>query len=110
MKKKLKALLKQNIVIYFIYSTIFNLIFKVLKIFIKVDNNTIIITSYGGRKYDDSPKVIFEYMKTQKKYDKYKIYWAFEEPEQYKIEGAEKIKIDTPKYFIIALKAKYKIL
>ena len=42
-------------------------------------------------------------MKTQKKYDKYKIYWAFEKPEQYEIEGAEKIKIDTPKYFVIAL-------
>lgn len=107
MKKRLKAMLKQNIVIYFLYSTIFNLFFKILKLFIKVDDSIILMTSYAGRKYDDSPKVIFEYMKTQRKYDKYKIYWAFENPEQYKIEGAEKIKIDTPKYFITALKAKY---
>ena len=46
-------------------------------------------------------------MKTQEKYKKYKIYWAFLNPDEFEIEGAKKVKCDTIKYFIIALKAKY---
>lgn len=107
MKDRLKNILKQNIYIYKMYALFFSFIFNILKIFIKVDNDIILINSFGGKKYDDSPRVIFEYMKTQEKYKKYKIYWAFHNPEQFEVEGAEKIKSDTLKYFIIALKAKY---
>ncbi len=107
MKNKIKNILKQNIVIYKMYAFIFSMLFRILKIFIKVEDDIILINSFGGRKYDDSPKVIFEYMKTQGKYKKYKIYWAFHNPDKFEIEGAEKIKTDTLKYFIIALKAKY---
>ena len=107
MKNRLKNILKQNIYIYKIYTLFFSLIFNILKIFIKVENDVILINSFGGKKYDDSPRVIYEYMKTQEKYKKYKIYWAFGEPEKFNIEGATKIKSDTLRYFIIALKAKY---
>ncbi len=107
MKNKIVYLLKNNSMVYNIYCFIFNIFFRILRIFIKTKNNVILINSYGGKKYDDSPKVIFEYMKTQKKYNKYKIYWAFDNPENFEIEGAEKIKTNTCKYFFIALKAKY---
>ncbi len=107
MKNKLKNLLKQHIYIYKIYSLVLGLILKIFRLFIKVQDDVILINSFGGKKYDDSPRVIFEYMKTQEKYEKYKIYWAFENPERFDIEGATKIKIDTLQYFIIALKAKY---
>lgn len=107
MKNKIVYLLKNNSIVYSIYSFIFNIFFKLLRIFIKTDNNVILINSFGGKKYDDSPKVIFDYMKTRKKYDKYKIYWAFDNPEKFEIEKAEKIKTNSFKYFIIALKAKY---
>lgn len=107
MKEKIKNLLKNNVFIYNIYSFIFNLLLKIFKLFIKIDEEIILINSFGGKKYDDSPRVIFEYMKTQEKYKKYKIYWAFHNPNDFEIEGAIKIKTDTLKYFIIALKAKY---
>lgn len=107
MKNKVKNILKQNIIIYNIYSFVFNLIFKILKLFIRVKDDIILINSFGGNKYDDSTRVIFEYMKKQEKYKKFKIYWAFHNPDDFEIEGAEKIKSDTLKYFIIALKAKY---
>lgn len=105
--KKIVNIVKSNKIIYNIYSFVFNIIFKILKLFIKVQDDIILINSFGGKKYDDSPRVIFEYMLTQKKYDKYKIYWAFDNPEKFNIERAEKIKVNTSKYFIIALKAKY---
>lgn len=107
MRNKIKNLLKNNIYIYNVYTFIFNLLFGFLKIFIKVDDKIILINSFGGKKYDDSPRVIFEYMKTQEKYKKYKIYWAFHNPNNFEVDGAIKIKSDTLKYFIIALKAKY---
>ena len=107
MKNKIVYLLKNSSMVYKIYSFVFNIFFKILRIFIKTENDVILINSFGGKKYDDSPKVIFEYMKTKEKYDKYKIYWAFDNPEKFEIEKAEKIKTNSLKYFIIALKAKY---
>ena len=83
MKNIIASILKNNRIVYSIYSSVFNIIFKFLKIFIKTQNNIILINSFGGKKYDDSPRVIFEYMITQKKYEKYKIYWAFDNPEKF---------------------------
>lgn len=106
-KKKLKIILKQNPIIYKVYSIFFNTMFNILKLFIRVDDKIILINSFGGQKYDDSPRVIYEYMQTQDKYSKYKIYWAFIEPDKFDVPGAIKIKSDTISYFYIALKAKY---
>ena len=106
-KNRIKNILKTNQLAYNIFTCFFDFVFAIMKIFIKVQDNIILINSFGGKKYDDSPRVIFEYMKTQEKYKKYKIYWAFEHPENFEIEGAEKVKSDTLQYFIIALKAKY---
>ena len=107
MKNKLVNILKNNPIINKLYRLTFNFIFSVIRIFIKVKDDIILINSFGGKKYDDSPRVIFEYMKTQEKYKKYKIYWAFHNINNFTVDGAEKIKTDTVKYFIIALKAKY---
>jgi len=107
MRNKMKNIIKNNVIIYEIYKNVFTFIFNVMKIFIKIDEKVILFNSYGGKKYDDSPKVIFEYMISIEKYKTHKIYWAFENPEEFNIVGAEKIKSDTLKYFIIALKAQY---
>lgn len=106
-KNKIKNILKTNKIAYNLFTIFFDCVFGIMRIFIKVQDDIILINSFGGKKYDDSPRVIFEYMKTQEKYKKYKIYWAFENPEKFDIKGAEKVKSDTLKYFIIALKAKY---
>ena len=68
---KIKVILKNNTMVYNIYCGVFNTIFKILKIWIKPQDNIILMNSFGGKKYDDSPRVIFEYMKTQEKYKKY---------------------------------------
>lgn len=105
--KRIINILKSNYTIYNLYSFIMNFVLRFLKIFIKVNDNIILINSFGGKKYDDSPKVIFEYMKTQEKYKKYDIYWAFHNPNDFKIDGANIVKTNSLKYFIIALRAKY---
>ena len=58
---KIKVILKNNTMVYNIYCGVFNTIFKILKIWIKPQDNIILMNSFGGKKYDDSPRVIFEY-------------------------------------------------
>ena len=105
--KKIINLLKTNKIIYFLYSNIFNTILKFFSCFIKTDNRIILFNSFGGKRYDDSPRSIYEYMINQEKYKQYKMYWSFDTPEKFEVTGAKKIKNNSIKYFYIALKAKY---
>ena len=108
MRTLIRNILKSNKIIYNLYFYIFSFFLKTMSLFIKTDDNLILFVSYSGRKYDDSPKVLYQYMKNNTKYNNYKYVWAFEKPEEYtEVPANEKIKIDTLKYYVIALKAKY---
>ena len=107
MKKYVETLLKNNKIIYWCYSTIMNICLKILKIFIKVDEHTILFNSFGGKKYDDSPKAIFEYMIQNHKYDNYKLYWGINDISIIDNPRAIVVKNNSIKYFMVALKAKY---
>lgn len=71
MKSKIKNIIKYNRWIYIMYYFIFNLLIRTFAIFIKTDNNLILINSFAGRKYDDSPKCIYEEMRKDKRIE----YW-----------------------------------
>lgn len=79
---------------------------NLLKLFVKPDDSLILFNSFGGKKYDDSPKEIFELMRKDSRFKDYKFVWAFHEPEKFNIKDAENIKTDTLRYFITALKAR----
>ena len=66
-----------------------------MRLFVKTDEKLILFNSYAGRKYDDSPKAIFDVMKNDPRFEGYKLVWAFHDPEVYDVAGAEKIKTDT---------------
>lgn len=106
MRQRIVNLLKYNRVVYAVYYYLMSFCINVLKLFIRVDDKLILINSFAGRKYDDSPKAIFEQMKRDKRFEGYKIVWAFHEPDKFEVEGAEKIKTDCFKYFATALKAR----
>lgn len=105
MKKKLVILVKYFKFLYRMYYYLFGIIVKILSLFIKPDDTLILINSFGGKKYDDSPKAIYEAMLRDKRFDKYKFVWAFHEPEKFTVERARIIKTDTFTYFATALKA-----
>ena len=107
MKNRIKNIVKKSIIIYNIYFYVFSFLLKILGLFIKTDNNLILFVSYGGKKFDDSPRVVYEYMKNNEKYNNYKYVWAFEKKDKFNLLKDEKVKIDTFKYYKIALKAKY---
>lgn len=81
--------------------------FKAVGHFVKTDDSMILFTSYSGKFYNDSPKKVYEYMLGDPRCRGFHYVWAFREPDKVSVTGnCKKVKIDTWKYFITALKAK----
>lgn len=102
---KLINRVKYNPIIYRIYYYIGNLLIRILSCFIKLDKKLIVFVSFGGRKYDDSPRCIYEKMIEDKRFYDYRLVWAYIEPNKHTEYKGEKVKIDTIRYFKILLKA-----
>lgn len=106
MKSKIKAFVKQSKVIYSLYFYLGTLFLRFWGHFVKVDPDLILFISYGGQKYDDSPRVVYEYLLKHPVYSKYKYIWAFIEPDKFP-QVERKVKVDTFAYYIAAMRAGY---
>lgn len=106
MKQKLANILKYNKVAYAVYYLVMSFCMNVLRLFVKTDDKLILFNSFAGRKYDDSPKAIYEEMRKDPRFTGYRLVWAFHEPDKFRVEGAEKIKTDGFLYFRTALAAR----
>lgn len=104
--EKLKYALKHNAFILNFYRLVMSVVFRLIGVFIRQDDYLILFSSFGGKKYNDSPRVLFEIMRDDERFKRYCFVWAFERPEDFAIEGAQSIKIDTWQYFKTALKAR----
>ena len=78
----------------------------ILKLFVRPDDKLILFISFGGKKYDDSPKAIYERMINDSRFSSYHFVWAFNNPEDFVIPKGDKVKCDTLAYFVTALKAR----
>lgn len=105
-KKKLKAFVKHYQFIYTIYFCVGSFLLRFVGLFVKTDPDLMLFVSYGGQKYDDSPKVFYEYLVRQNGFSDKKMVWAFIDPNQFP-DVQNKVKIDTLSYYITALKAGY---
>ena len=106
MLSRIKTLVKNSKLIYKIYSVCGSGLLQFAGLFVKTDPNLILFTSYGGRKYDDSPRVVYEYLRRNPVSKDHKYVWAFTEPEKYP-EVPDKVRIDTPRFYLTALRAGY---
>lgn len=106
MINRIKSLVKNSKTIYKLYSVGGSALLRMAGLFVKTDPNLILFTSYGGRKYDDSPRVVYEYMLKNPVSADHKYVWAFVEPEKYP-DVPNKIRIDTPRFYLTALRAGY---
>lgn len=97
---------KYSKTIYSLYSWAGSIVVNVVKWFVKKDNHLIVFVSFGGRRFDDSPRAIYEQMLQDERFNAYRLVWAFINPESYSLKRGEKIKIDTLKYYKILLQAK----
>lgn len=105
-KKRIEYTLKHNMCIQYLYKHCMSTLFKIVGLFIRTDDSLVLLNSFGGKKYNDSPKVLFETMLHDNRFRNFHFVWAFEEPEKYRIPNAQSIKIDSWEYFKTALKAK----
>lgn len=105
-KRDLINKVKYSKILYNIYFYLGSLALKLLALFVKQDSKLIVFSSFGGRKYDDSPRAIFETMLQDQRFKDYKFVWALGEPEKFSIPDATVVKCDTLKYYLTILRAK----
>lgn len=105
-KKKLEFILKHNLFVQNLYKRSMSFVFRLASKFITTDNKLILFSSFGGRKFNDSPKVLFDALTQDTRFKDFKLVWAFDEPEKFNIPNAKSIKIDSWNYFKTSLQAK----
>ena len=105
-KRRLFYIVKYSFVVYSVYYVVGTLFLRLLKFFIKPDDKLILFSSFGGRKFDDSPKTLYELMLKDKRFGDYKLIWAFTNPDEVELSEDRKIKCDTLNYYVTALKAR----
>lgn len=74
--------------------------------FVPVQQKTMVFCSFGGRKFDDSPKAIYEEVCRRNEFEGWRLIWAFVEPEKHSIPRGEKLKVDTVAFFKALLQSK----
>lgn len=105
-KSRIVHILKNNSYAQFLYIHIMSFVFRLVGLFIATDDKLVLMNGHGY-KYNDSPRAIYEKMKSLGMLKTYKIVWALNNPENYPDLNVRKVKMDTWEYFLIALKAKY---
>lgn len=104
-KSSLKALLKRNSAIYTAYYFVMTFVVNVIKLFVQPDDKLILFVSFGGRRYTDSPRAMYELMKSDRRFDEYKLVWGFVNPDDFP-EVENKVKLDTLAYYKTSIKSK----
>lgn len=74
-------------------------ILRLFSLFIRVDQRAIIFSSFGGRNFDDSPRALYDKIRSMKEFDGWALTWAFLDPEKFEIPRGNKVKIDTFSFF-----------
>ena len=105
MRQRLIYILKHNSFIQAVYRVVMSFVFRVLGLFIPIDDHLVIFVSFMGMGFNDSPKAIYDYLNSHSEYKDYRFVWAFEHPDKYP--DLNTVKIDSFAYFRTALKAKY---
>lgn len=107
-RARLDFVLKHNYVINRLFTWSASSFLKILGWFIPQDDKMIVFSGHT-RKYNDSPKALYEYMLAHPdKYGQYKCVWALEDPDNVDVPGNPiKVKADTIRYFKYTLESKY---
>lgn len=72
---------------------------RLVCLFIPVNKKAIIFSSFGGRRFDDSPRALYDKICRMNEFSDWKLIWAFVKPENYELPRGEKVTIDTITFF-----------
>ena len=104
---KLSYILKYSKFAYSLYFYAVSALLRFFGVFIKTDAKLILFSSFGGKKYDDSPKSIYEAMLGDSRFSSYRLVWSFQNPSEIAMpQGMRFVKTDTIAYFKTALSAR----
>ena len=106
LRAKVDYVLKHNIVINKSFKFLASTGVKAMGLFTPMDEKSVIFSAHS-RKYNDSPRAIYEYMIMRPEFKDYTFYWALDDTSVDIPGNAIKIVPDTPEYFRTALKCKY---
>ncbi|WP_081495501.1 CDP-glycerol glycerophosphotransferase family protein [Loigolactobacillus coryniformis] len=105
---RLKNFIKHSDLIGNIYFQIMRCILALLSHVVSVRSKQILLTSYSGRQYSDSPKAIYLMLKADPEFKDYTFLWGFQRPGEFpEIPENEKLSIDSFRYFIKLLQSRY---
>lgn len=102
---RIEYILKHNKFIQRVYVIVFSLLFRILGIFIKPDKKQVFFQSMIGKTFGDSPKVLYDAMRSDERFNSFNYVWAFDDPEKFDIEDGRKVKLNSLKYYIESLKS-----
>lgn len=105
--KRIEYLIKHNRIIQFFYRFTFSVLFTIFSFFVPVKKNLVLMSSFSGKKFNDSPRRLYDEMVKEGFLEKYVIVWAFEKPAFFKQYNLKTVKINSFKYFFIAFRAKF---
>lgn len=105
-RARVDYVLKHNVVINKSFKFLASTGVKAIGTFTPMDEKSIIFSAHS-RKYNDSPRAIYEFMITKPEFEGYNFYWALDDVNVDIPGPAIKIVPDTPEYFRTALKCKY---
>lgn len=107
-KAQFVYLVKHNAFVKYLYVRLGSMILSTLGKFVKTDPNLVLFVPNTGASFSGSPRVIYEYIKTEENYSHLKCIWAFNEPEKVSKEfELHVVKLDSISYFLYSLRAKY---
>lgn len=79
---------------------------KLYSLVLPIKDKTVIFACFGGRKFDDSPKALYDSMCKSEYFKDWNFIWAFVNPDDFYIPRGEKVKIDTLSFFKALLSSK----
>ncbi len=103
MRDKILNFLRVHPNILNVFWKVAHVVFSFIGLFVPIRKKTMLITSFAGRKYDDSPKALYEEILCRHEFDDWDIIWAFVDPKNFDIPRGRKIAIDTWPFFMALL-------
>lgn len=99
MRQRIIYYLKSHPLFVKIFWTVAKYVLYAWGLFVPVQNKTMIFCSFGGRKFDDSPKALYDAICKKEEFKEWRLIWAFVDPDAYELPRGEKVKIDTLAFF-----------
>ena len=106
MKFSIKRILKSNSFIMNTAYIIARIGLDIIGSFIPVEQKSMIFVSFSGRRFDDSPKAIYEEVCRRDYFKDWDLIWAFKNPESYHISRGTTIHFGSKEYWLTLLKSR----